>query len=59
MLSFISILFDIIVDIMSGISNSEQKPIRESYKSLCKYPRFSTVEGMDTRFYETSTDACR
>jgi|JI6StandDraft_1071083.scaffolds.fasta_scaffold11270_6 hypothetical protein len=38
---------------MSGIG-TEGKPIKESYLALSKYPRFSTVEKMDTRFYETS-----
>jgi len=43
---------------MSGI-DLKQKPIRESYLALSKYPRFSTVEKIDTCFYETSTEACQ
>lgn len=43
---------------MSGIGSLD-KPIKESYLALTKYPKFSTVEKMDARFYEVSVEACR
>lgn len=37
----------------------QSKPIKKSLYQLSQYPRFSTVERMDTRFYESNTEACK